>query len=104
MVASALWILAVVAAVSLFILRPQRKRHNERALMLGAVGRGDEVFTSDGVHARVRRVNDDGAIELDCWPDGARLTVALDDVERVVGYDARKRRAELKRRSRKGRG
>lgn len=99
MFASALWIFAVLLLVSLAVLRPQRKRHDRRALMLMSVRHGDDVYTSGGIHALVTGV-DGGTVRLSCYPDGTRLSASLDAVAQVTGYDEKKQRKKLKQRSR----
>lgn len=41
-----------------FIIRPQRKREDERKQMISAVQKGDKVITAGGIHATVVKVED----------------------------------------------
>lgn len=41
-----------------FIIRPQKKREDQRKTMIGAVKKGDRIVTIGGVHARVLQVDD----------------------------------------------
>ena len=42
----------------LFIIRPQRKREDERKSMISAVGKGDRIKTVGGIHGTVVKVDD----------------------------------------------
>ncbi len=41
-----------------FIIRPQKKRENERKRMIEAVRKGDKIITSGGIHGTVTQVSD----------------------------------------------
>ncbi len=41
-----------------FIIRPQRKREDQRKQMINAVQKGDKIITAGGIHATVTKVED----------------------------------------------
>ncbi len=41
-----------------FIIRPQRKREDQRKQMISAVQKGDKIVTAGGIHATVIKVED----------------------------------------------
>jgi preprotein translocase subunit YajC len=55
------WIMmiAIVAIFYFFMIRPQQKKQKEIQKARNAIQVGDKVVTSGGVHAKVKKVNDD---------------------------------------------
>jgi preprotein translocase subunit YajC len=55
------WIMmiAIVAIFYFFMIRPQQKKQKEIQKARNAIQTGDKVITSGGVHAKVKKVNDD---------------------------------------------
>ncbi len=41
-----------------FIIRPQKKRENDRKQMIEAVRKGDKILTAGGIHGTVTQVSD----------------------------------------------
>jgi preprotein translocase subunit YajC len=54
----AVYIVGVVVVFYLFLLRPQRRRRQAQQALLGAVKKGDEIVTGDGLFGTVRQVRD----------------------------------------------
>jgi preprotein translocase subunit YajC len=45
-----------------FIIRPQRKREDQRKAMISAVQKGDRIVTIGGIHGTVTKVDDDSVL------------------------------------------
>lgn len=82
--------LLVFAIFYLLILRPQSKRQKEHQRMLAALGKGDEVVTTGGIHGIIQRVNekegtvvlriaDDVKIEVDRAAIGRKIAGRSED-------------------------
>ena len=55
--------LIIIAAIFYFlIIRPQKKREQERQDMIEAVKKGDKIVTIGGVHGTVRRIDEDSVL------------------------------------------
>jgi preprotein translocase subunit YajC len=52
-------IVIVIGIFYFLLVRPQQKQQRERDEMLKAIGTGDEVVTSGGIHGVVRGVTDE---------------------------------------------
>ena len=52
-------IIALFAALWLFLIRPQRRRQVEQARMQDALAEGDEILTAGGVYGTVRAIEDE---------------------------------------------
>jgi preprotein translocase subunit YajC len=52
-------IVALFAALWLFLIRPQRRRQVEQARMQDALAEGDEILTAGGIYGTVRAVEDE---------------------------------------------
>jgi preprotein translocase subunit YajC len=52
-------IIALFAALWLFLIRPQRRRQVEQARMQDALAEGDEILTAGGVYGTVRGLEDE---------------------------------------------
>ena len=81
-----LFFLILMIAVNFVVVRPHRKSFNKRAIMLNSVKAGTIVYTVDGIRAEVDAVNRD-VISLNCYPDGVKLLVELEAVDRIENYD-----------------
>lgn len=71
-----MWVLILVMVVVFYMLliRPQRKRSQERDEMVSALQRGEEVITIGGVHGVIKRMTEDTVVlEVD---KGVRITFA----------------------------
>lgn len=64
------------------IIRPERKRQKERARMLGALQKGDQVATTGGIIGQVVRLEDHTVtLKVD---DNVRLVFERNAVARVL--------------------
>jgi preprotein translocase subunit YajC len=52
-------IVALFAAMWLFLIRPQRRRQVEQSRMQDTLADGDEILTAGGIHGTVRGIEDD---------------------------------------------
>jgi preprotein translocase subunit YajC len=52
-----IWIIIIFAIIYLMMIRPQRKKEQQRKEMLSKVERGDQVVTIGGVFGEVESVN-----------------------------------------------
>jgi preprotein translocase subunit YajC len=52
-------IVALFAALWLFLIRPQRRRQVEQARMQDALAEGDEILTAGGIYGTVRGIEDE---------------------------------------------
>ena len=57
-ITSFLPILAMIAVVYLFMIRPQMKRQKEEKKFAEELKRGDRVITKSGLHAKILDLND----------------------------------------------
>lgn len=57
-----LMIVAMVAVVWFFMLRPQQKRQKELEKSRSEMKKGDRVITSGGIHAEIKEVREDSFI------------------------------------------
>ena len=60
-------IIALFAALWLFLIRPQRRRQVEQARMQGALATGDEILTAGGIYGTLRGVEDE-VVEVEIAP------------------------------------
>ena len=67
-------IIALFAALWLFLIRPQRRRQVDQARMQDALATGDEILTAGGIYGTVRGIEDE-VVELEIAP---RTIVRLD--------------------------
>ncbi|TAH38747.1 MAG: preprotein translocase subunit YajC [Planctomycetota bacterium] len=63
------------------VIRPERRRQKERAAMLGAIRKGDEVTTTAGIYGKVAALGED-TITLDV-ADGVRLKFERNAIARI---------------------
>ncbi|MDO4707332.1 MAG: preprotein translocase subunit YajC [Porphyromonadaceae bacterium] len=63
-----LMIVAMVAVVWFFMIRPQQKRQKELEKSRSEMTRGDRVITSGGIHAEIKEVREDSFI-IEIAPD-----------------------------------
>jgi preprotein translocase subunit YajC len=52
-------IVALFAAMWLFLIRPQRRRQVEQSRMQDTLADGDEILTAGGIHGTVRGIEDE---------------------------------------------
>jgi preprotein translocase subunit YajC len=60
-------IVALFAAMWLFLIRPQRRRQVEQTQMQDALATGDEILTAGGVYGTVRAIEDE-VVQLEIAP------------------------------------
>lgn len=61
------------------LIRPQQKQQKERAAMLKAIEKGDNVVTDGGIHGVVTGLTDDVlTIEIAALKTGERIRVKID--------------------------
>jgi preprotein translocase subunit YajC len=60
-------IVALFAAMWLFLIRPQRRRQVEQTQMQDALATGDEILTAGGVYGTVRTIEDE-VVQLEIAP------------------------------------
>ncbi len=53
-----IYVVVVIGVFYFFLLRPQRRRRQTQQQLLGAVKKGDQIVTSDGLFGTVRQVRD----------------------------------------------
>ena len=67
-------LVALFAAMWLFLIRPQRRRQVEQARMQNSLEAGDEILTAGGVYGIVRAIEDE-IVQLEITPG---TTIRLD--------------------------
>ncbi len=60
-------LVALFAAMWLFLIRPQRRRQVEQARMQDALETGDEILTAGGIHGTVRGIEEE-VVRLEIAP------------------------------------
>ncbi len=55
----------MIAVMYFVVLRPQSKRAKEQKLFADAIGAGDYVITTAGIHGTIQRTNEDGTIQVE---------------------------------------
>ena len=79
-----MWVLILVMVLVFYLLliRPQRKRSQEREKMISKIERGDEVVTIGGVQGIIKRMTDDTVVlEVD---KGVRITFTRSAISRCI--------------------
>lgn len=102
MIYTLLSFLILMFVLNFAFIRPHRKAFNKRAIMLNSIRTGLVVYTADGVRAKVEAVKRD-VVTLSCYPDGVRLFVDLESIERVENYDEKHARSLMDAKIQKGR-
>ena len=80
-----IFLVVMMAAFYLLLIRPQQKRMRAQAELLQAIKPGDEVITIGGIFALVTRVLDD-RFEVEV-ADGSRFYVLRSAIARRIGPD-----------------
>lgn len=102
MIYTLLSFLILMLVLNFAFIRPHRKAFNKRAVMLNSVRAGLVIYTVDGVRAKVEAVERD-RVKLNCYPDGVRLFVDLESIERIENYDEKHARSLMEKKIQKGR-
>lgn len=80
---SLLWMLAMLGAFYLLLVRPQRQRMTAHRELMSQLGVGDEVMTMGGLFGRIERLEDE-VVALEISP-GTSVRVARTAISRKVG-------------------
>lgn len=102
MIYTLLSFLVLMFVLNFAFIRPHRKAFNKRAIMLNSIRAGLVIYTFDGVRAKVEAVERD-RVKLNCYPDGVRLFVDLESIERIENYDEKHARSLMEEKIQKGR-
>ena len=54
-----LWLLLLVLAFFLLVVRPQRRQLAAHRALVASLGVGDEIISSGGIHGTIRAIDDD---------------------------------------------
>ena len=60
-----LMMLGMAAVMYFFMIRPQARRAKEQKKFAEAMGVGETVVTTAGIHGRIQRMNDDGTVDVE---------------------------------------
>lgn len=60
-----IFLVGMIAVMYFFMIRPQAKRAKEQKKFAETIGVGEYIITTAGIHGTIRRVNDDGSIQLE---------------------------------------
>jgi preprotein translocase subunit YajC len=63
-----IFILAALALVWVFLVRPRQRQMRAQQQQIGALEVGDEIVTAGGLYGKVRRIDDD-EVRLEIAPD-----------------------------------
>ena len=74
--------LAIMAIFYFILIRPERKKQKQRAIMLGGMRKGDKVMTSSGIHGTVAQVQDD--VVTVQVADGVRLRFSRAAIQQIL--------------------
>lgn len=70
-----LYLVFIVGAMYLFMIRPQRKKQKEEKQMRDNLQVGDEIVTIGGIHGRVISIKEDTLV-IESVSDHSKLTIA----------------------------
>ena len=79
-------IVAMLALLWLFLIRPQRARAQAHRELLTRVGVGDEILTVGGLYGNVVEIDEDDDLRLEIAP-GTRVRIARRAVAAVIPPD-----------------
>ena len=78
-------LLLIFVVFYLFIIRPQKKREEQRKAMIQAVKKGDRIITAGGIHAKILQVDDTSVLaEVD---SSTKLRFDKTAIASVLGKD-----------------
>lgn len=60
-----LMMLGMAAVMYFFMIRPQARRAKEQKKFAEAMGVGETVVTTAGIHGRIQRMNEDGTVDVE---------------------------------------
>jgi len=60
-----IFLVGMIAVMYFFMIRPQAKRAKEQKKFAETIGVGEYIITTAGIHGTIRRVNDDGSVQLE---------------------------------------
>lgn len=87
-----LFIIVVLAALWLLLIRPQRRRQTKQKTLLESLSPGDEVVTAGGLFGTVRSLQDD-EVRLEIAP-GTEVRIARRAVAGIVSDETEPRADE----------
>lgn len=80
-----LWVVPLVLVMYFVLIRPQKKREQERKAMLSQIKKGDRVCTVGGIHGEIVRLNDQEATLLVDKKKGVEIRVLRSAVSGITG-------------------
>lgn len=60
-----IFLVGMIAVMYFFMIRPQAKRAKEQKKFASSIGSGEKIVTTAGIHGTVKRVNEDGTLQLE---------------------------------------
>ena len=75
------------AVIYFLIIRPQKKKEQERRILLDSVRRGDTVVTIGGIHGKIQSVKEKHIVLLVDREKGLSLKINRSAIHRVVARD-----------------
>lgn len=57
--------IGMIAVMYFFMIRPQAKRAKEQKKFAASIDVGERIVTSAGIHATIKRANEDGTLQLE---------------------------------------
>jgi len=78
------WMLALLAIVYFLMIRPEKKRAQERKALLAKLQRGNKVVTIGGLHGEIVSVKDDSVILLVDEEKGTTLKFSRSAINNVL--------------------
>lgn len=76
-------LLLVFGIMYFLLIRPQQKQMKEKAAMIAALRRGDQVVTAGGIIGKVAKVKDDNEVELEI-ASGVTIRVVRSTIQTVI--------------------
>ncbi len=87
---SLLFMGGMIAVMYFFMIRPQAKRAKEQKKFAESIGVGERIVTSAGIHGTIKRVNDDGTLQVEIH-HGSFITVERSAISMEMTNAFRKR-------------
>lgn len=60
-----IFLVGMIGVMYFFMIRPQAKRAKEQKKFAASIGTGEKIVTTAGIHGTVKRVNEDGTLQLE---------------------------------------
>ena len=84
-------LILIFAVFWFFIIRPQKKREQQREDMISALNKGDKVVTAGGIHGEVTQIDDSLLLKVD---NNTKLRVQKSAISSGPQVDEAKEKAE----------